>query len=106
LRVLERTEPAPVRLDHGKFIVTIAPGLPPADRAASVRERLVSWFREHAAPRLRERVDFWAARMGMKKPRMVLAAQQRRWGSCTANGLVRLNWRIVQAPPSLIDYVV
>lgn len=44
--------------------------------------------------------------MGVKEPKVILAAQQKRWGSCTAGGVVRLNWRIVQAPLSLIDYVV
>jgi predicted metal-dependent hydrolase len=106
LRVLERIEPAPVRLDHGTFIVTVAPGRASASRAAAVRERLVAWFREHAEPRLRDRAEHWARQMGLRPPQVVLAAQQKRWGSCTANGLVRLNWRIVQAPMSLIDYVV
>jgi hypothetical protein len=39
VRVLERTEPAPVLLDHGKFIVTVARGLAPATRAASGSRR-------------------------------------------------------------------
>jgi predicted metal-dependent hydrolase len=106
LRVTERIEPAPVRLDHGKFIVTVAPRLDRVERGGHVRDHLVAWFREHAEPRLRERVGIWARRMGIKAPLVVLAAQQKRWGSCTANGLVRLNWRIVQAPLALIDYVV
>jgi predicted metal-dependent hydrolase len=106
LRVLERPEPAPARLDHGRFIVTVAPRLGPADRAVAVRERLVAWFRKHAEPRLRERVAFWSGRMGIQGPKVFLASQRKRWGSCTAHGLVRLNWRIVQAPLSLIDYVV
>ena len=57
-------------------------------------------------PRLRERVVLLARCMGVKEPKVILAAQQKRWESCTAGGVVRLNWRIVQAPLSLIDYVV
>ena len=44
--------------------------------------------------------------MGIKEPKVVLAAQEKRWGSCTAHGTVRLNWRIIQAPLSLLDYVI
>jgi hypothetical protein len=29
-----------------------------------------------------------------------------RWGSCTSGGSIRLNWRLIKAPPSVIDYVV
>ena len=39
-------------------------------------------------------------------PRVVIADQQKRWGSCNRNGIIRLNWRIIQAPMRLVDYVV
>jgi len=28
------------------------------------------------------------------------------WGSCSSQGVVRLNWRLVQAPPAILDYVI
>lgn len=106
LRVVERLEAAPVRLGHGRFMVTISKGLRTAARASAVRASLMEWYREHAGPRLAERVAYFAKRMQIVPPQVVLSAQRRRWGSCTANGTVRLNWRIVQAAPRLIDYVV
>ena len=39
-------------------------------------------------------------------PNVVIADQQKRWGSCDQHGAIRLNWRIVQAPMRLVDYVV
>jgi predicted metal-dependent hydrolase len=35
-----------------------------------------------------------------------LSSAATRWGSCTADGKIRLNWRLVHFPMSLIDYVV
>ncbi len=32
--------------------------------------------------------------------------QLKRWGSCDSRGRIRLNWRIIQAPMRLVDYVV
>ena len=32
--------------------------------------------------------------------------QRQRWGSCSPEGVLRFNWRIVMAPPALFDYVV
>lgn len=35
-----------------------------------------------------------------------IADQRSRWGSCTARGLISLNWRLVMAPPEVFRYVV
>ena len=75
-------------------------------QTAHVRAVLVSWLRGHAAERLPERVAAWRARAGVEMPRVVIADQQKRWGSCDRNGTIRFNWRIIQAPMRLVDYVV
>ena len=73
---------------------------------AQVREAVVSWFRRHAAQRLPERVAAWRSKAGVPMPRVIVSNQQKRWGSCDRNGTIRLNWRIIQAPMRLVDYVV
>ena len=55
---------------------------------------------------LPERVAAWQPRAGVPMPRQVIADQRKRWGSCDRNGTIRLNWRIIQAPMRLVDYVV
>jgi predicted metal-dependent hydrolase len=37
---------------------------------------------------------------------VLIRAQRQRWGSCGPDGTLRFNWRILMAPPTLIDYVV
>ena len=69
-----------------------------------IRTRLV--FRHRAAERLPERVAAWQSKAGVTMPRVVIADQQKRWGSCNRNGIIRLNWRIIQAPMRLVDYVI
>ena len=76
------------------------------EQAAHVRAALVAWLRRHAAARLPERVEAWRAKAGVAMPRVVVADQRKRWGSCDRSGTIRLNWRIIQAPMRLIDYVV
>lgn len=83
------------------------PAPPGAQQTADVRAALVTWLRGHAAGRLPERAAAWRARAGVEDmPRVVIADQQKRWGSCDRNGTIRLNWRIIQAPMRLVDYVV
>lgn len=53
-----------------------------------------------------ERVAHFAAQMGIAPPPLALTSARSRWGSCSHNGSVRLNWRLVHLPLHLIDYVV
>ena len=82
------------------------PVLGETQQTAHVRAALVSWFRRQAAERLPERVEAWRSKVGTPMPRVIVADQQKRWGSCNHRGTIRLNWRIIQAPMRLIDYVV
>ena len=90
---------------RGGWLHVPAPG--GSEDAARVRAELVAWFRRRAAERLPERIEAWRAKVGVPMPRVVVVAnQQKRWGSCDQHGTIRLNWRIIQAPMRLVDYVV
>ncbi|MBV8049186.1 MAG: M48 family metallopeptidase [Paludibacterium sp.] len=37
---------------------------------------------------------------------LLLSSARTRWGSCHRDGRIRLNWRLIQAPPAILDYVI
>lgn len=84
---------------QGERLCVHAP--PAADVAALVRE----WLAARAARLLAWRVARMARRLGRAPARFALSDAQTQWGSCTRRGHVRLNWRLVQAPLALVDYV-
>lgn len=92
-----------VRLKDGFFIVSCPPG---AQESEAVGEALESWYRSHARWRFEERVPLFAKRLGLPVPPLRLRKQAERWGSCTSKGEILLNWQLVAAPPSVIDYVL
>jgi predicted metal-dependent hydrolase len=51
-------------------------------------------------------VQALAAIAGLVPPRFFLSSAMARWGSCNTRREVRLAWRLVKAPPELVDYVV
>ena len=51
-------------------------------------------------------MEAWRSRIGVPIPPVIVSDQQKRCGSCDRNGTIRLNWRIIQAPMRLVDYVV
>lgn len=72
-----------------------------ADPQALVR----AWLHARATRLLAWRLARIARRLGRAPSRFALSNAQTQWGSCTRSGHVRLNWRLVQAPLTLIDYV-
>jgi len=106
LRVVTRAIPgSSAKLARGRLEVTLSSHSVEA-RVDAVRHALLDWYRGLAIRRLRERVSYFAPHVGVTPTDVLLRSQERRWGSCSRDGVVRFNWRIVMAPASLIDYVV
>ncbi len=72
----------------------------------SVRAAVVKWYRRHAQSNFSDRIGEFAPGLGVPAPRLFLSSARTRWGSCNAKREVRLNWRLIQATQSTIDYVV
>lgn len=72
----------------------------------ALRAHLSSWYRREAREHLIARVQNLALRVGLAPQRVLIRGQRTRWGSCSARGTVSLNWRLMQLPQSLGDYVV
>ncbi len=54
---------------------------------------------------MRPRVEAFAAQLGRPVRKVVIRDQKRRWGSCSPDGTIRLNWRLLGFPENLVDYV-
>jgi len=106
LKVGMAAHPGPARLDSGWLRVGVPPRIDQSSRAGMIRLSLIEWYKVHAGQRLPERVHVWAPKVGVRSPQMLIREQRRRWGSCDPKGNLRLNWRVIQAPMKLVDYVV
>lgn len=94
------------RMERGWLVVSIPRSFEGTARARAVRKAVVAWFRERAAARLPDRLARFTHVLGRPMPPILLRDQARRWGSCNEKGEVRINWRILQAPMVLVDYVL
>jgi len=74
----------------------------PADVRGSVEQQL----RALAEPELTARTWELAALHGLRIRRVRVGNQRSRWGSCSVQGTIALNWRLVQAPESVRDYII
>ena len=70
-----------------------------------VAARLEAWLRTLARDRLAAASDRHAAALGRGYARLSLRDTRSRWGSCTSAGALMYSWRLVMAPPEVLDYV-
>lgn len=108
LRVIDgpRSSLPAVRLSGGRLEVRVPPSPDEATRRLRAAMAVEWWYRQEAERRLRERIAHFAPRLGVAPRAVLIRAQRRRWGSCSATGVLRFNWRIMMAPPDVVDYVV
>ena len=76
------------------------------DDPAVLARHVVAWLRQTAQPWFEQRAAHFAAVLDVRTPTIRLSNARTRWGTCHPDGRVRLSWRLIQAPPALIDYVV
>ena len=70
------------------------------------RRLLKRWFLGEALRRLDARVRLWGGQVGVGWRRVTVRDQRRRWGSCSSTGCLSFNYRLIMAPPAVLDYVV
>ena len=72
---------------------------------AHLQRRLVDWLKAEAKRDLVKASEFYAQVMGVRFHRLSVRDQKSRWGSCTSDGTLSYSWRLVLAPPFVLDYV-
>lgn len=73
---------------------------------ATVRAALKSVLAARALERIRERLEVYAPRIGKEYGRVAIRDQRSRWGSCSSKNNLNFNWKLIMAPPQVLDYVV
>ncbi len=85
------------RLEDGVIAVPERPEL--------VARRIAALLKTLARDRLAEASDRHARALGVSFGTLVLRDTRSRWGSCSADGRLMYSWRLVMAPPQVLDYV-
>lgn len=102
LQVVETKGKSQVQLSADQLVVSIKEGT----SQTLVAKKAIQWFQQQAFEDFARRVEIFATKLGVKPPPVALSNAHSRWGSCNSRGQVRLNWRLIQAPPQVINYVV
>ncbi|WP_028205993.1 M48 family metallopeptidase [Paraburkholderia nodosa] len=80
--------------------------LPPHADAQQIKDRVTGWLQGEATRIFGERLEVYADKLGVSFRSYGLSSAATRWGSCSSEGRIRLNWRLIHFPLSVVDYVV
>ncbi|MES2536473.1 MAG: SprT family zinc-dependent metalloprotease [Pseudomonadota bacterium] len=79
----------------------------PADAAEQqLKDRVQGWLQVEARRLFAERLPLYAEKLGVSYQSFALSSAMTQWGSCTADGRIRLNWRLMHFALPQIDYVI
>ena len=81
-------------------------GVPSQADAAQIRDAVQAWLMHQARQLFEERLNHFAPQVCVQWTRLRLSSAATRWGSASADGSIRLNWRLVHFRLPVIDYVV
>ena len=102
LRLALVARPPSAARDGDRLLV----GMPPLSRPDDIARMVTAWLREAALDCFRTRIAHYVPQLRVPVPEIRLSEARTRWGSCHPAGRVLLNWRLIQMPLRLVDYVV
>ena len=103
LRILA-TQAAGIAYDGHACELTVC--LPPEAGEQQLKDRVQGWLQAEAKRIFAERLPVYAEKLGVTYQSFALSSATTQWGSCTAEGRIRLNWRLIHFGLPMIDYVV
>lgn len=66
----------------------------------------VSWYKKKAREYIHQHVNFFSREIGVLPRKIKITSAEKRWGSCSADDNLSFGFRLIMAPPDIIDYVI
>ena len=103
LRIVADTTQERTRIHLTGNLLTVTTPTPTQE---TLHAALEAWYRREARRVIGERLALWNARYGFTYARVTIKEQKTRWGSCSRQGNLNFNWRLLLAPLPVLDYVL
>lgn len=77
-----------------------------AKRDLLEKEIQEKWLRSIAKRHITARVQELSGKLNFSYNRLFIRNQRTKWGNCSKNGNISINWRLIKAPDFVLDYVI
>jgi len=95
-------------LKQGVFILDdkLVINYPSSSKKTAIKKEIALFLKTASRSYLYQRTPELAKKLELSYSSLTLREQKSRWGSCSSNDSINLNWRLVHYPPAVIDYVI
>ena len=91
-----------IKIENNLLIVTVKD----IKNIIKVKSLINKWFHNESISYFEERTFFYAKENDLKPTSVKVREYKARWGSCSLDGNITFNWRLIMAPPKIIKYVI
>jgi predicted metal-dependent hydrolase len=102
--LLVNDQAEPVQLKNGRFL--LRRDLIKGGKIAAAKAALQDFYIARGRERLRQRVDYFAPKVGVVPTGVEVRELGHRWASCSSTSKLAFHWKCMMAPPTIIDYIV
>ena len=95
-----------VKLKFGRLISTLDSTVSEKEAIETHQTHVTNWYRERATDVLTQKTAQHGSALKLIPSAINIKNYKARWGSCSVSGEISYNWKIMMAPPRIIDYVV
>lgn len=92
--------------ENGKLVIRLSSDIDADQFREEAYNAVEKWYREQAKAILIPWTEEIAAKHGFTLKKIAIRGQKTRWGSCSSNGNLNLNWRLLFAPSPAVEYVI
>ncbi|MDN3436490.1 SprT family zinc-dependent metalloprotease [Planococcus sp. APC 3900] len=97
---------ASLHFSKGRFEATVPEELSVDEQRAQLYPLYKQWIQEKGQSFAEKRIQRFIQRLGRAPSGVAVRSMEKRWGSCTPQQKILLNWRIFLAPVTMVDYVL
>ena len=76
------------------------------DNTIKIKRLIRKWLYNQSNLYFKEKTFYYSKKNNLKSKSLKVREYKARWGSCSINGDISFNWRLIMAPPQIIEYVI
>jgi predicted metal-dependent hydrolase len=109
IQIMEIPSPGKrIQLDYsnGTFNIRLPQNFDSNLHRKKLKNHFIKFYKQYALDIIRNRVGEFSSRMGISPSDVKIRTYKSRWGACKDDGTLIFNWKLIQAPIEIVDYVI